>query len=58
MPTSDEPLFDLDIRYDLSEMLSSESIGQFQGLDICDGVLHNLMPDCPSISVNNINNAF
>ncbi|KAH1112641.1 hypothetical protein AAZX31_04G203200 [Glycine max] len=58
VPTSDEPLFDLDIPYDLSEMLSSESIGQFQGLDIGDGVLHNLMPDCPSISVNNINNAF
>lgn len=58
VPTSHEPLFDLDIPYDLSEMLSSESIGQFQGLDIGDGVLHNLMPDCPSISVNNINNAF
>ncbi|KAH1125869.1 hypothetical protein GLYMA_06G143200v4 [Glycine max] len=47
-----------DIPYDLSEMLSSESIGQFQGLDIGNGVSHNLMPDCPSICVNNINNAF
>ncbi|TKY73943.1 Transcription factor RF2b [Spatholobus suberectus] len=56
--TCHEPLFDLDIPYDLSEMLPSDSIGQFQGLDIGHGVSHALMPDCPSISVNKINNAF
>lgn len=56
--TSHEPLFDLDIPYDLSEMLSSESIGQFQGLDIGHGVSHVQMPDFPSMSVNKINNAF
>ncbi|ESW09626.1 hypothetical protein PHAVU_009G142900 [Phaseolus vulgaris] len=46
--TSHEPLFDLDIPYDMSEMLSNESIGQFQGLDIGNGVPHVLMPDYPS----------
>lgn len=56
--TSQEPLFDLDIPYDLSDMLSSESIGQFQGLDIGHGVSHVLMPEFPSMSVNKINNAF
>jgi len=48
MSTSHEPLFDLDIPYDMSEMLSNESIGQFQGLDIGNGVSHVLMPDYPS----------
>ncbi|RDX69998.1 bZIP transcription factor 18, partial [Mucuna pruriens] len=47
--TSHDPLFDLDIPYDLSEMLSSDSIGQFQGLDIGHGVPHVLMQDCSSI---------
>ncbi|CAJ2641713.1 transcription factor RF2b-like protein [Trifolium pratense] len=50
--------FDLPTQYDLSEMLSSDSIGQFQGLDIGHKVSHVLMPDGPSISVNKTNNAF
>ncbi|XP_020229005.1 bZIP transcription factor 18 isoform X1 [Cajanus cajan] len=56
VPTSHESLFDLDIQ--LSEMLSSDSIGQFQGLDIGNGVSHVPVPDCSSISVNKINNPF
>ncbi|XP_047156087.1 bZIP transcription factor 18-like [Vigna umbellata] len=46
--TYNEPLFDLDIPYDMSEMLSNESIGQFQGLDIGNGVSQVLMPDYSS----------
>ncbi|CAJ1974552.1 unnamed protein product [Sphenostylis stenocarpa] len=46
--TTHEPLFDLDIPYDMSEMLSNESIGQFQGLDLGHGVSHVPMPDYPS----------
>lgn len=53
-----QPQFDLPTSYDLSEMLSSDSIGQFQGLDIGNRVSHVLMPDGPSISVNKTNNAF
>ncbi|CAK8567776.1 unnamed protein product [Lathyrus sativus] len=54
-----QPQFDLPTSYDLSELLSSDSIGQFQGLDIGHrGVSHVLMPDGPSISVNKTNNAF
>ncbi|KAL2339472.1 hypothetical protein Fmac_007412 [Flemingia macrophylla] len=56
--TSHEPLFDLDIPYDLSEMLSSDSIGHFQGLDIGSGVSHVPLPDSSSISVNKFNNPF
>ncbi|XP_027339114.1 bZIP transcription factor 18 [Abrus precatorius] len=55
--TSHGPLFDLATPYDLSEMLSSDSIGQFQGLDIGHRVSHVMMPDGPTISVNKINNA-
>jgi hypothetical protein len=56
--TPHHPQFDLPTQYDLSEMLSSDSIGQFQGLDIGHKVSHVLMPDGPSISVNKTNNAF
>ena len=56
--TPHQPQFDLPTSYDLSEMLSSDSIGQFQGLEIGHRVSHVLMPDGPSISVNKTNNAF
>lgn len=56
--TPHQPQFDLPTSYDLSEMLSSDSIGQFQGLDIGHRVSHVLMPDGPSISVNKTHNAF
>lgn len=56
--TPHQPLFDLATPYDLSAMLSSDSLGQFQGLDIGHRVSHAPMPDGPSISVNKINNAF
>ncbi|KAE9604106.1 putative transcription factor bZIP family [Lupinus albus] len=58
MSTPHRPMLDPATTYDLSEMLPSDSIGQFQGLDISHGASHNLMPDSPSISVNKINNAF
>ena len=56
--SSHRPLLDRATPYDLSEMLPSDSIGQFQGLDISHRISHVLMPDGPSISVNKINNAF
>ncbi|KOM41343.1 hypothetical protein LR48_Vigan04g154100 [Vigna angularis] len=46
--TSNEPLFDLDMPYDMSEMLFNESFGQFQRLDIGNGVSQVLMPDYSS----------
>ncbi|OIW15297.1 hypothetical protein TanjilG_10737 [Lupinus angustifolius] len=58
MSTSHRPVLDPATPYDLSEMLSSDSIDQFQGLDISHMASHNLMHDSPSISVNKINNAF
>lgn len=53
-----QPMFDLSTPYDMSEMLSSDSIGQFQGLDIGHRVSHVLMPDGRSVSVNKIDNPF
>ncbi|CAL0327551.1 unnamed protein product [Lupinus luteus] len=58
MSTSHRPMVDPATQYDLSEMLSSDNIDQFQGLDISHMASHNLMHDNPSISVNKINNAF
>ncbi|KAJ1384728.1 Basic-leucine zipper domain [Sesbania bispinosa] len=56
--TPHQPVLDLATPYDFSEILSNDSIGQFQGLEIGHTVNHVLMPDGPSISVNNVNNAF
>ncbi|XP_061368063.1 bZIP transcription factor 18 [Gastrolobium bilobum] len=56
--TQNRPPFDLATPYDLSEMLSNDSIGQFRGLDIGHRVSHVLIPDGPSIPVNKINNGF
>ncbi|OIV98067.1 hypothetical protein TanjilG_09560 [Lupinus angustifolius] len=58
MSTPHRPMLDPATTYDLSEMLPSDSIGQFQGLDISHRASQNSMPDSPSISVNKINNGF
>ncbi|MED6160137.1 hypothetical protein PIB30_048564 [Stylosanthes scabra] len=56
--SSSRPLIDVATPYNLSNMLPSDPVGQFQGLDISHAIPHVLVHDGPSISVNKINNAF